>query len=87
MWWLASRRRKGEDMTNALNSIDNSIAKLHKRMDDEVDEIDKKYATKEYVDQQDNHIKEINGVQFSAIMENLAYIRKRVDEQNKPESK
>lgn len=80
VWWLTSRRQKGEDMTNELKSIRRSIAKVHERLDGELDEIESKYASKEEVTKEIEHAKELNDVQFRAIMENLDYIRKRVDE-------
>lgn len=80
VWWLTSRRQKGEDMTNELKSIRRSIAKVHERLDDELDQIEEKYASKENVKQEVGHLKELNDLQFKAIMENLDYIRKRLDE-------
>jgi len=79
MWW-GMRQKKGEDMTNELKSIRRSIAKVHERMDEELDQIEDKYASKEKLNQEIAHTKELNDLQFKAIMENLDYIRKRVDE-------
>lgn len=80
MWW-GMRQKKGEDMTNELKSIRMSIAKVHKRMDEELDQIDEKFASKDEVKKEIEHTKELNAIQFDAILQNLEYIRKRVDEQ------
>lgn len=79
MWW-GMRQKKGEDMTNELKSIRRSIAKVHERLDGELDEIESKYASKEEVTKEIEHTKELNAIQFDAILQNLEYIRKRVDE-------
>ena len=79
MWW-GMRQKKGEDMTNELKSIRRSIAKVHERVDSELDEIESKYASKDEVSKEIEHAKELNAVQFDAILKNLDYIRKRLDE-------
>ena len=79
MWW-GMRQKKGEDMTNELKSIRRSIAKVHERIASELDEIESKYASKDEVSKEIEHAKELNAVQFDAILKNLDYIRKRLDE-------
>lgn len=79
-WWIGSRQKKGEDMTSELKSIRRSIATVHQRVDEELDKLDEKYATKTEMEVHMAHLKEVNELQFRAIMENLDYIRKRLDE-------
>lgn len=69
VWWLASSRRKEDVNMSALNKINQRI-----------DEIEDNYATKEYVEDKMDHVKEVVNVQFTTIIEELRYIRSRVDE-------
>lgn len=59
-----------------INEVKTSIRKLHTRIDD----VEDKHASKEYVDDRVEHIKEVVSVQFDAIMKNLDYIRSRLDD-------
>lgn len=79
-WWIGARRKKGEDMTSELKSIRMSIANVHKRVDEELEKLNDKYATKTEVEVHIAHLREVNELQFEAIMKNLEYIRNRLDE-------
>ena len=78
VWWLASRNRKEDDMKDTIREIKQSIRGVHER----INSVEDKCATKEYVDKQANHLREIVSVQLDAIMENLEYIRGRLDDRN-----
>ena len=69
VWLIASSRRKEDSSMAALNKINTRI-----------DEIEDNYATKEYVDDSVDHVKEVVNVQFTTIIEELRYIRSRVDD-------
>ena len=66
----------GEQLKEAREESRASIRKLHERIDEQEDRL----ASKEFVEDKIDHVKEVVNVQFNAIMENLNYIRKRVDE-------
>ena len=79
VWWLTSRHRKEDNTMTLIKEVKASVRKLHER----IDGVEGSAATVEYVDKQDNHVKEVVSLQFAAIMENLDYIRSRLDEQSK----
>ncbi len=79
VWWLTCRYRKEDNYMALITEVKASVRKLHER----IDGVEDKAATVEYVDKQDAHVKEVVSLQFAAIMENLDYIRGRLDEQSK----
>ena len=68
-----------QDLTKEMRT---SIRNVHKR----IDEIEGEYATEKYVNEKADHVKEVTTLQYNAIMENLNYIRTRLDEQSKDKS-
>lgn len=76
VWWLTSRNRKEDNVSALITELKNSIIGIHRR----IDEVEDNHASKEYVDDKVEHVKEMVNMQFAAIMEELKYIRSRVDE-------
>lgn len=83
VWLIASRQRKEDNVDSKIQEVReesrNSIRKLH----DRVDTVEDNHATKEYVDDKVEHVKEVVNVHYGNIMETLNYIRSRVDEQSR----
>ena len=82
VWWITSKYRKEDSMQSLTKEMRNSVRKVHER----IDAMEDTHATKDYVNDKIDHVKEVNAMQYSTIMEHLAYIRSRVDEQSKNQS-
>lgn len=79
VWWLTSRNRKEDNVSALITELKNSIKGVHRR----IDGVEDSHASKEYVDDKVEHVKEMVNLQFLAIMEELKYIRSRVDERSR----
>lgn len=74
VYWLA-KRDKNKDKEQEDNSKE--LQKVHAR----ITQVERR--AKEYTDQQIVHVKETQNLHYETIMEQLAYIRSRVDGQQK----
>lgn len=75
VWWLAVKRKKENIIMTSIQETKEDIRECRNQLDNFEDT----FASKSYVDDKVGHVRDILDVQLSAILEELRYIRQRMD--------